>query len=101
MLKTIKKVVLTALTFIAASSVVLAQNQTVSGKVTDPSGEPVVGASVFAKGTSNGAVTDLDGNYSLSRVSPGTTLVFSCIGYTSREVSWMGGGTEHRSGRGQ
>ena len=91
MLKTIKKVVLTALTFIAASSVVLAQNQTVSGKVTDPSGEPVVGASVFAKGTSNGAVTDLDGNYSLSRVSPGTTLVFSCIGYTSREVSWMGG----------
>ena len=91
MLKTIKKVVLAVLAFIAASSIVLAQNQTVSGKVTDPSGEPVVGASVFAKGTTNGAVTDLDGSYSLSRVSPGTTLVFSCIGYTSQEVSWMGG----------
>ena len=86
-----KRVVLTALAVIAASSIVLAQNQTVSGTVTDPSGAPVIGGSVFVKDTSNGAITDIDGHYSLSRVNPGNVLVFSCIGYTSQEITWQGG----------
>lgn len=58
----------------------------VSGKVTDESGEPCVGANVLIKGTTTGTMTDLDGNYSLPHVKQGSILVFSSIGYTSQEV---------------
>lgn len=51
------------------------QNKNVSGTVTDQSGEPVIGASVVEKGTRNGTVTDIDGNYSLSTAS-NAVLVF-------------------------
>ena len=54
----------------------------VKGKVIDANGEPVIGAAVVAQGTSNGVVTDLDGNFEI-RVSPGTKLEVSCIGYTT------------------
>ena len=47
--------------------------------------EPVIGASVLEKGTSNGTITNLDGEYSL-KVSPGATLVFSYIGYKTQEI---------------
>ena len=46
---------------------------------------PVIGASVMEKGTQNGAVTDLDGNYVIT-VKPGATLVFSSIGYATQEI---------------
>ena len=60
-----------------------AQNRTVSGKVVDQGGLPVIGASVMIVGADNqGTVTDLDGLYELD-VPPGTSLNFSCIGYTS------------------
>ncbi len=92
MLKTLRKAILAVVTAALASSVVLAQGpQTVRGTVTDPSGVPVVGASVFVQNTQNGAVTDANGNYSLSRVNSGDVLVFSCIGYTTREIAWNGG----------
>lgn len=65
------------------------QNKNVSGTVTDQSGEPVIGASVVEKGTRNGTVTDIDGNYSLS-TAPNAVLVFSYIGYASQEVSVAG-----------
>lgn len=58
----------------------------VSGKVTDETGEPCVGANVLIKGTTTGTMTDLDGNYSLPHVKQGSILVFSSIGYTSQEV---------------
>lgn len=57
-----------------------AQKHVVTGKITDANGQPVIGAAVFEKGTSNGAATDVDGNYTIS-VNPGATLVYSCIGY--------------------
>lgn len=83
---------MSAAAFLLASFVVLAQGpQTVRGTVTDPSGAAVVGASVFVKGTQNGAVTDLDGKYQLTRVNTSDVLVFSCIGYASKEVTWTGG----------
>ena len=92
MRKTIQKAIMSAAAFLLASLVVLAQGpQTVSGTVTDPSGVAVVGASVFVKGTQNGAVTDLDGKYQLTRVNTSDVLVFSCIGYASKEVTWTGG----------
>ena len=60
------------------------QQKRVTGTVSDAMG-PVIGASVVEKGTSNGAVTDFDGNFTLS-VKPGATLVISYIGYVTQEV---------------
>jgi len=62
-----------------------AQNVTVTGTVTDGTGYPVIGASVIEKGTSNGAITDLDGKYSLA-TSVGKTLEISSIGYKTLSV---------------
>ena len=70
----------------SSTSVAMQQQQqkTVHGTVTDAAG-PVIGATVMEKGTSNGTVTDFDGNFSLS-VKPGATLVISYVGYTTQEV---------------
>ena len=57
----------------------------ISGTVRDAMGEPVIGASVVEKGTTNGTVTDLDGNFSLS-VSSGATLEISFIGFKTQEI---------------
>lgn len=58
-----------------------AQNITVKGTVTSAEdGLPVVGASVFVQGTTNGTVTDISGQYTLKNVPSGSTLIFSCIG---------------------
>lgn len=57
----------------------------VKGKVSDANGESVIGANVKEKGTANGVVTDLDGNFSLS-VAPGAVLAISYIGYRPQEV---------------
>ena len=53
---------------------------TVTGNVQSTTGEPLIGVNVVEKGTTNGTVTDLDGNYTL-RVAKGKTLVFSYIGF--------------------
>ena len=60
------------------------QSKTVTGTVQDAGG-PVIGATIMEKGTSNGTVTDLDGNFSLN-VQPGATLVISYIGYKTQEI---------------
>ena len=60
------------------------QSKRVSGRVVDADG-PLIGATVLEKGTSNGAVTDLDGNFSLD-VQPGATLVVSYVGYITQEI---------------
>ena len=65
---------------------VMAQAQTkASGVVLDDLGEPVLGATVLEKGTTNGTVTDLDGKFDL-QVNNGATLVISFVGYTTKEV---------------
>ena len=66
----------------------------VTGVVNDAMG-PVIGASVMEKGTSNGCVTDLDGNFQLS-VNPGATLVISYIGYVTQEIKVGGAVVNHR-----
>ena len=63
----------------------LAQKITVTGTVTDNTGEPLIGASVLAKGTSVGTATDIDGNYTLS-VESNAVLIFSYVGYNTQEV---------------
>ena len=68
-----------------------AQNLRVEGKVLDERGEGLIGAGVVIQGTSNGTVTDLDGNFVLPSVPPGANLEISCIGYTTQVVSVTGG----------
>ena len=63
---------------------VMYAQQEITGTVTDAMG-PVIGATVMEKGTSNGTVTDFDGNFKL-KVQAGKTLVFSYIGYKSQEL---------------
>src|SRR5690606_20282657 len=65
---------------------VFAQNIQVSGKVVDETNTPLVGASIVEKGTTNGTITDFDGNFTLT-VQPGVTLRISYIGYTTQEIS--------------
>ena len=60
------------------------QSKRVSGKIVDSEG-PLIGATVLEKGTSNGTVTDIDGNFSLD-VNPGATIVVSYVGYISQEI---------------
>lgn len=71
---------------------VLAQSRTISGVVTDADdGEPLIGVSVLVKGSTNGAVTDIDGKYSISNVDPSAkTLVVSYVGYATQEVAITG-----------
>lgn len=61
------------------------QTLTVSGLVVDASGEPVIGASVVEKGTTNGSITDTNGKFTLS-VKPGATLKISYVGYQTQET---------------
>ncbi len=79
-----KKYLLT-LFCLCASMIALAQQKSITGVVVDTHNESVIGASIQEKGTSNGTITNVDGEYSL-KVSPGATLVFSYIGYKTQEV---------------
>ncbi len=61
----------------------------VTGTVTDGNGEPVIGAAVMEKGTQNGAVTDIDGNFTIS-VDPDAVLLVTYLGFSDKEVSVTG-----------
>lgn len=81
----VKRLAMSALFLLAGMPFLLAQNQIkVSGKVTDDLKESMIGVSVFEKGTTNGVITDLDGNYMLS-VKEGAVIVYSYIGYVTQE----------------
>ena len=82
----LKRLATTAFVLMLCVASTWAQSQVqVTGKVTDHLGEPLIGVSIQEKGTTNGIVTDLDGNYSLN-VTQGATLVFSYVGYTTQEL---------------
>ncbi len=74
------------------SSTLLYAQAEISGTVVDPTGETVIGATVMEKGTSNGTVTDFDGNFKL-KVEAGKTLVISYIGFLTQEVAAADGMT--------
>ncbi len=63
-----------------------AQQLTVKGIVKDVSGEPIIGASVVVKGTSNGVITDFDGNFTIPKVPEGSVVDISFIGYVTQSV---------------
>ena len=65
---------------------VVQQGKKVTGVVVDGTGEPVIGANVVVKGTTNGTITDFDGNYTIEGVPADGVLVISYIGYLSQEI---------------
>jgi Outer membrane receptor for ferrienterochelin and colicins len=58
--------------------------------VKDATGESVIGASVVVKGTTNGTITDFDGNFSLDGIKKGDVIVISYVGYQTQEIKWNG-----------
>jgi TonB-dependent starch-binding outer membrane protein SusC len=72
---------------VAFNSIAYAQQKTVSGTVTDDTGLPLPGVSIVVKGTTNGTITNVDGNYTLSNVPENAVLLFSFVGMTTREVA--------------
>ena len=66
------------------------QDAECTGIVKDATGEPIIGVSVVVKGTTNGTVTDLDGNFKIANVKKGATLRFTYLGYNAHEVVYKG-----------
>ena len=66
------------------------QAMQVDGLVLDAMGEPIIGASVVVKGTTNGVVTDLDGKFQIPNVKKGSTITISYIGYATQNIVWNG-----------
>ncbi len=83
-----KKMFVLVLSFLSVTA--FAQNITVKGIVKDGTGEPIIGGSVLVKGSSNGTVTDIDGNYTLSNVPVEGVLEFSYIGMKKQDVNVKG-----------
>jgi TonB-dependent starch-binding outer membrane protein SusC len=90
MMKThLRSALLSILCAVLTGGVAFAQ-QNVSGTVRDTKGEPVIGAGIVVEGTTNGVISDIDGNWSLS-VPANSTIVASCIGYTDVKVKVTAG----------
>ena len=66
------------------------QNSACAGVVKDAMGEAIIGASVVVKGTTNGTITDFDGNFSISGVKKGDVIQISFVGYQTQEIVWDG-----------
>lgn len=81
-----QKLLLLLMAFIVTISSAMAQKE-VTGKVTDDTGQPLPGATIVVKGTSNGTVSNSDGNYSILNVPDNAVLVFSFVGMLTREVT--------------
>lgn len=79
------KLLLTSILFAFCSFTAFAQ--TIKGKVTDSQNQPLPGAAVFFKGSTTGATTDANGNYSITVRNGAKTLVFSCLGMKEQEVN--------------
>ncbi|WP_242083961.1 SusC/RagA family TonB-linked outer membrane protein [Aestuariivivens sediminis] len=94
------KQLLKLMVFVCALSIqgVFAQTgATVTGTVTDNNGVPLIGANIIEKGTSNGASTDFDGNYSITLSGDNATLQISYVGYVTQEIAVNGQSTINAS----
>ena len=84
-----KRIILSFLSLLCATFI-YAQSSEISGNVVDGTGEPIIGATVMEKGTSNGVVTDFDGNFTI-KVEANATLVFTYIGFQTQELAAQDG----------
>ncbi len=66
------------------------QDGSCTGVVVDETGMTIIGASVVVKGTTNGAITDLDGKFVIKNVKPGDVIQITYVGYSPVEVKWNG-----------
>ena len=66
------------------------KERTITGQVVDAKGEPLIGVSILVKGTTDGAITDLDGNYNIVTKSKNPVIVYSYIGYKTQEIPLKG-----------
>lgn len=66
------------------------QNNACTGIIVDSTGEPIIGASVVVKGTTNGTITGFDGDFSIPNVKNGDVLVISYVGFVQQEIVWKG-----------
>lgn len=80
------KLCATLIIILMSSAVALAQ-KTVTGIVTDNFGDPVIGANVLVKGTTEGSITDMDGNFTIKNVKSSDVLVVSFIGYVTKNIT--------------
>ena len=81
-MKHLKRMIASAL-MLMVTAIMYAQTIEATGTVVDQTGEAIIGATVMEKGTSNGAITDFDGNFKIS-VKKGATLVVSYIGFNNQ-----------------
>src|SRR4051794_11409357 len=86
-----KKLVLLSLSMFLLCMQLLAQNRTVTGKVTDSIGLGIPNVSVTIKGAKSGTTTDAGGNFTLTAPANASTLVISSVGYQDQEVGISGG----------
>ena len=89
-MKAIYKNLLVMLIFLMGGAAYVSAQPTISGKVTDQSGSPLEGVVVIVQGTTNGAMTDLNGNYSISSLKKGDVLVFSSLGFAEQTFECTG-----------
>lgn len=89
--KSLKRLLLSALFLMLSVPYLLAQGSVkVTGKVVDNQNDPMIGVSIVEKGTTNGVITDLEGNYVLS-AAEGATIIYSYIGYITQEKKAVAG----------
>jgi TonB-linked SusC/RagA family outer membrane protein len=89
-LKFMKKIILLALLCLFNIQQTFAQNVNLTGSIADASGEPLPGVSIIVKGTTSGVVSDNNGNYSIKAPDKGAVMIFSCLGFVTREVKYDG-----------
>jgi TonB-dependent starch-binding outer membrane protein SusC len=80
-----KKILLLSLSMVLLSISSIIAQSSISGKILNETGEPLIGATVVVKGTTNGAIADDNGSYVIAAPKGATTLVFSFVGFTSKE----------------
>lgn len=85
-----KKLCLLMLLLMSCHLNMLAQDKTITGVVLDKTGESIIGASVLVKGTTNGTITDVDGNFTLNNVPGDATLQVSFVGYKAQDIALKG-----------
>ena len=89
-MKAVLKNLLVMLIFLMGGAAYVSAQPTISGKVTDQDGRPLEGVVVIVKGTNNGAMTGLDGNYSISSLKKGDVLIFSSLGLADQTFECTG-----------
>ena len=85
--KSVRRIALFFLSMVLSSGILFAQEKTITGKVSSLSEGPLAGVNVTVQGTTIGAITDLNGGFSIKVPSNATMLVFSSIGYATQQVT--------------